>query len=75
MAVVRGLMWGPLTHVVVRVLACAAKVRWSRGGFGPAAAFVVAIVWFVGVLWWGLLGWQPLPVARAPFEPESLVVS
>jgi hypothetical protein len=58
-----------------------------EGGFGPAAAFglacslqfeepvVVAIVWFAEVLWRGLLGWQPLPVAGAPFEPESPVMA
>src|ERR1700733_3618549 len=59
------------------------EVHCSRGVFGPAAAFglagslqfeepvLVAIVWLVEVLWRGLLGWQPLPVAGAALEPES----
>src|ERR1700722_13192488 len=73
--------------VADQVLASGAKVHCSRGVFGPAAAFaladslqfeqpvLVAIVWLVEVLWRGLLGCQPLPVAGAAFEPESGVVS
>jgi hypothetical protein len=54
---------------------------------GPAAAYGVAgsfefeqpivapVIGIVSVAWRWSLGWEPLPVARAAFEPESAVMA